>query len=131
MSAEWYSHHKFSISLPGEPLEPLSSDFDQMFIRLQPVYDELDSYPENIEKQHGKFWISSPYGGSGKSTMLSYVARYLYRRLPDPRTLPLCLEVSKGRSGKNKMPSACMHGRPCISQRHSDPKGCRKTNRLL
>lgn len=102
---DWYSRHKFPISLPGEPLEPLSSKFDEMFIKLQPVYDELDSYIENIEKQRGKFWISSPYGGSGKSTMLSYIARRLYRQLPDLRALPICLEVSKGRDKEVKMPS--------------------------
>ena len=105
MSADWYSRHKFPISLPGEPLDPLSSKFDEMFIKLQPVYGELDSYIENIEKQHGKFWISSPYGGSGKSTMLSYIARHLYSHLSDLRALPICLEVSKGRSGEIRMPS--------------------------
>lgn len=86
-------------------MNPLSLTFDESFVRLQPVYDELDSYLENIREQHGKFWISSPYGGTGKSTMLSYAARYLYKNLPNLRALPIRLKVTRGEDEKTKMPS--------------------------
>lgn len=105
MSTEWFARHKFPISLPGEPLDPLSPKFDETFIRLRPIYDELDSYLENIKEHHGKFWISSPYGGTGKSTMLSYVARYLYKQLPKQRAIPIRVKVTKGEHEKAKMPS--------------------------
>jgi hypothetical protein len=101
----WYEAHKFPISLPGEPLDPLSPKFDELFIRLLPVYDELDTYLENINSQHGKFWISSPYGGTGKSTMLSYAAKYLYQHLPTLRALPIRLKVTKGEDEKPETPS--------------------------
>lgn len=101
----WYEAHKFPISLPGEPLDPLSPKFDEIFIRLRPIYDELDSYLENINRQYGKFWISSPYGGTGKSTMLSYATKYLYQHLPTLRALPIRLKVAKGEDEKTEGPS--------------------------
>lgn len=92
--AVWFQRYRFPISLPGEPLDSLSPKFDDLFVRLS-IYDELDTYLANIREQHGKFWISSPYGGSGKSTMLSYAARFLYKQITTLRALPFSFAVPK------------------------------------
>lgn len=92
MSSNWFVRYNFPISLPTEPIEPLIPEFDQLFIRTK-IYDELDLYLSNIERQYGKFWISSAYGGCGKSTMISYICRQLYLNINNLRALPFRFSV--------------------------------------
>jgi len=92
LSSNWYIRYNFPISLPTEPIGSLDSKFEQLFIRTR-IYDELDAYLLNIEKQYGKFWISSSYGGCGKSTMISYIGRQFYARLNELRALPFHFDV--------------------------------------
>ena len=92
MSSKWYIRYNFPITLPTEPVGPLDLKFEQLFIRTK-IYDDLDAYLFNIEKQYGKFWISSAYGGCGKSTMLSYVTRQLYLKLNELRALPFHFDI--------------------------------------
>lgn len=86
MSSSWHIPYSFPITFPGEPVRSLDAKFDQFFVRTK-IYDELDSYLFNIKMQYGKFWVSSDYGGCGKSTMLSYIARQLYSKLASLRAL--------------------------------------------
>jgi hypothetical protein len=92
LSSNWFIRYSFPITLPTEPIDPLDPEFDQLFIRTK-IYDELDSYLLNIEKQYGKFWISSTYGGCGKSTMISYICRQLYLNINKLRALPFYFDV--------------------------------------
>lgn len=92
MSSRWHIPYSFPITFPGEPVRPFDAKFDQFFVRTK-IYDELDSYLFNIKMQHGKFWVSSDYGGCGKSTMLSYIARHLYSKLASLRALPFSFSI--------------------------------------
>ena len=90
--SKWHVRYSFPVSFPTEPVYSFDPAFDNLFIRIK-VYDELDQYLNNIHAQHGKFWISSPSGGYGKSTMLHYVARKLYSKIHDLKALPLHIFV--------------------------------------
>ena len=86
--------YSFPISFPTEPVHCFDPVFEELFIRIK-IYDELDQYLNNIHAQHGKFWISSPSGGYGKSTMLHYVARKLYSKMNHLKALPLHIFVGE------------------------------------
>jgi len=94
MSSAWHVRYTYPKTFPTEPMDPLNPKFDQSFIRLN-IYNDLDPYLNNIEAQKGKFWISSDTGGLGKSTMLRYITRYLYKQLPVLKALPFRLSVPK------------------------------------
>jgi hypothetical protein len=92
MSSNWHVRYSFPITLPGEPVKPLDPRFQQFFVRTK-IYDKVDGYIFNIKMQHGKFWVSSEYGGCGKSTMLSYIARQLYLKIASLRALPFFFSI--------------------------------------
>ena len=90
----WHSSYKWPITPATEPLSWHDDEFDQLLIRTS-VFDEMDRYLKNIQAQRGKFWVSSPSGGYGKSTMLQYVARMLYSKIDKWNTLPFLISVGK------------------------------------
>lgn len=94
MSSHWHTRYKFPVSFPTEPVNWFDPRFKHLFIRTK-MYDELDSYLANIRSQFGKFWVSSPSGGFGKSTMLHYITRELYLKTLDWKALPFHLYVSE------------------------------------
>ena len=93
-SSCWYTTYDFPITLPTGPLSYDDNNFEQLFVKTT-VYNEIDKFLDNIEKQYGTFWISSPGGGYGKSTMLSYIARILYLRIGELRALPIYVRIIK------------------------------------
>ena len=91
MSA-WYKMYTFPVRLPDIPIAYNDGNFDALFVRTK-VYDKLDKYIENIEGLHGTFWVSSPRGGFGKSTMLNYIVRELLKKLGELRALPIYIKI--------------------------------------
>ena len=92
MGKLWYVRYKFPITLPTGPIEYYDPMFEELLVRTK-IYDDVDKYIDNIEKQHGTFWISSPGGGYGKSTLLNYIARRLYLELNKLRVLPFYITI--------------------------------------
>jgi hypothetical protein len=74
-----------------------SRDFESLFIKNK-VYDELDSYLNNISQQQGKFWVTSRGSGYGKSTMLNYIMRRLLKDFSKLRALPILIHVGGAES---------------------------------
>lgn len=90
----WYVTYSFPITLPTGPIDYDDTNFDALFVRTT-VYDELDKYLNNIERQYGTFWVSSPGGGYGKSTMLNYIRRKLFLKLGELHALPIYMRIVK------------------------------------
>lgn len=90
--------YKFPITIPKGPLTYDDANFDSLFVRLS-VYNELDKYIFNIQDHCGTFWVSSPGGGFGKSTMLNYITRQLFIRIGELRALPFYVKLELGPSG--------------------------------
>ena len=89
---KWHLRYSFPATFESGPIICFNPNFDSLFIRVN-IYDKLDDYLHNIGSQHGKFWISGPLGGYGKSTMLNYIARTLYTNLSTLRALPFHISV--------------------------------------
>lgn len=90
----WLTAYEFPVSFPTDPLRWNDRRFDKLFVRTK-IYDEADDYLTNIAGQYGKFWVSSPSGGYGKSTMLHYMSRTLLRKISDLKALPFHLHASE------------------------------------
>jgi len=92
--SNWHTRYSFPVSFDTGPIKWFNPAFDNLFIRIG-IYEELDKYLNVIQSQYGKFWISGPSGGYGKSTMLHYVTRALYSNIRRLRALPLLISVGK------------------------------------
>ena len=88
MGKYWFLKYDFPASFPTDPLSWSDEKFDSLFIRTR-IYDDVDVYLNNIVKQYGKFWVSSPSGGYGKSTMLNYISRTLYKKVSEWKAISL------------------------------------------
>jgi len=88
----WFVKYSFPITLPIGPLNYLDESFDQLFVKTE-IYNNVDKYLRALEKQYGTFWVSSPGGGYGKSTMLNYITRKLYLELKNRRALPFHVSI--------------------------------------
>lgn len=92
--SKWHARYQFPVTFDTGPIVWFNATFDGLFIRLG-IYDELDEYLGNIQAQRGKFWVSGPLGGYGKSTMLHYIERKLLSNLHKWDALPFHISVGK------------------------------------
>lgn len=92
--SRWHIRYQFPVTFDIGPIVWFNPAFNNLFIRLG-IYDELDEYLDNIQAQHGKFWVSGSLGGYGKSTMLHYIERKLYSNLHKWCVLPFHISVGK------------------------------------